>query len=198
MSPSSPLGFALPLPDCALQLNRRRLSITRRAVMPAWQRAALQPVQKLLPSCLSVDGPSALMQRRPRCCACFRPAGDKLFFDKRDGSNLDLLTVAETAPEAVPEDKDNINGVQHLSIEATATNQAFSQQAGAALNLLQWDSPARCRHAGLQLYGVCPCVRKHHGHGLQRLGLLLARSSWEGLCCLFACCVAAHASRCCS
>ena len=166
--------------------------------MPAWQRAVLHTVQKLLPSFLSVYGPSALMRRRPRCCACFRPAGDKLFFDKRDGSNLDLLTVAETAPEAVPEDKDNINGVQHLSIEATATNQAFSQQAGAPLNLLQWDSPAGCRHAGLQLYGVCSCLRKHQGHVLQRLGLLLARSSWEGLYCLFACGVAAHASRCCS
>ena len=55
-------------------------------------------------------------------------AGDKLFFDKRDGSNLDYLTVAETAPESVLEEKDNINGVQQLSQEATGVNQAFSQQ----------------------------------------------------------------------
>ncbi|KAK9817128.1 hypothetical protein WJX72_009970 [[Myrmecia] bisecta] len=55
-------------------------------------------------------------------------AGDKLFFDKRDGSNLDLLTVAETAPESIVEEKDNINGVQQLSVEATAINQNFSQQ----------------------------------------------------------------------
>ena len=55
-------------------------------------------------------------------------AGDKLFFDKRDGSSLDMLTVAETAPEAVPEEKDNMNGVQQLSLEATAINQSFSQQ----------------------------------------------------------------------
>ena len=55
-------------------------------------------------------------------------AGDKLFFDKRDGSNLDFLTVAETAPESVLEEKDNINGVQQLSQEATGVNQAFSQQ----------------------------------------------------------------------
>jgi translation initiation factor 3 subunit D len=27
--------------------------------------------------------------------------GDKLFFDKREGSTLDLLTVNETAPEQV-------------------------------------------------------------------------------------------------
>lgn len=36
--------------------------------------------------------------------------------------------VAETAPEAVAEDKDSINGVQQLSHEATTINQAFSQQ----------------------------------------------------------------------
>ena len=46
----------------------------------------------------------------------------------RDGSNLDFLTVAETAPESVLEEKDNINGVQQLSQEATHVNQAFSQQ----------------------------------------------------------------------
>ncbi len=56
-------------------------------------------------------------------------AAGKLFFDKRDGSALDLLTVAETSPEAIPEDKDNINGMQQLSLEATAINQNFSQQA---------------------------------------------------------------------
>ncbi|BDA42750.1 Eukaryotic translation initiation factor 3 subunit D [Coccomyxa sp. Obi] len=55
-------------------------------------------------------------------------AAGKLFFDKRDGSALDLLTVAETSPEAIPEDKDNINGMQQLSLEATAINQNFSQQ----------------------------------------------------------------------
>jgi len=54
--------------------------------------------------------------------------GDFLFFDKRDGSNLDLLTVSETAPESVAEEKDNMNGVQQLSREATAVNQSFSQQ----------------------------------------------------------------------
>ncbi len=43
-------------------------------------------------------------------------------------SSLNLLTVNETAPEPVPEDRDNINGVQQLSLEATAVNQNFSQQ----------------------------------------------------------------------
>ncbi|KAF8066359.1 EIF3D [Scenedesmus sp. PABB004] len=54
--------------------------------------------------------------------------GDKLFFDKREGGSLDQLTVNETAPEQVPEDKDNINGVQQLSLEATAVNRHLSQQ----------------------------------------------------------------------
>lgn len=63
-------------------------------------------------------------------------AAGKLFFDKRDGSALDLLTVAETSPEAIPEDKDNINGMQQLSLEATAINQNFSQQARPRSSLL--------------------------------------------------------------
>ncbi|GFR44661.1 hypothetical protein Agub_g5951 [Astrephomene gubernaculifera] len=54
--------------------------------------------------------------------------GDKLFFDWRQSSKFTLLTVNETAPEAVPEDKDNINGMHHLALEATALNQNFSQQ----------------------------------------------------------------------
>jgi translation initiation factor 3 subunit D len=60
-------------------------------------------------------------------------AGDKLFFDKRDSSGLDDLTVAETAPESVAEEKENINGVQLLSREATAINQNFSQQVRGRL-----------------------------------------------------------------
>ncbi|KAI8464165.1 MAG: eukaryotic translation initiation factor 3, subunit 7 [Monoraphidium minutum] len=54
--------------------------------------------------------------------------GDKLFIDKRDGGPLDLLSVNETAPEQIPEDRDNMNGVQQLSLEATAVNQSLSQQ----------------------------------------------------------------------
>lgn len=58
--------------------------------------------------------------------------GDKLFLDLRSDSNLNMLTVNETAPEAVPEDKDNMNGVQQLGLEATAINQNFSQQVRGA------------------------------------------------------------------
>jgi translation initiation factor 3 subunit D len=57
-----------------------------------------------------------------------RKEGDKLFFDTREGSLLSHSTVAETAPEGVAEDKDNINGVQQLRSEATSIGHAFSQQ----------------------------------------------------------------------
>ena len=43
-------------------------------------------------------------------------------------AGAELITVAETAPEAVAEDKDSINGIQQLSQEATIINQSFSQQ----------------------------------------------------------------------
>ena len=54
--------------------------------------------------------------------------GDKLFLDKREGSTLDLYSVNETAPEPIPEDRDSINAIQQLSMEATRINQNFSQQ----------------------------------------------------------------------
>jgi hypothetical protein len=56
--------------------------------------------------------------------------GDQLFLDKRDGGPLDLLTANETAPDQLPEEKDNINGIQSLSLEATTINQNFTQQVG--------------------------------------------------------------------
>lgn len=54
--------------------------------------------------------------------------GNKLFFDKRDGGQLDLLTVNETAQEQLPENKDDINSAPSLAVEATYINQNFSQQ----------------------------------------------------------------------
>ncbi|KAJ8497908.1 hypothetical protein OPV22_008460 [Ensete ventricosum] len=54
--------------------------------------------------------------------------GNKLFFDKRDGSQLDLLPVNETSQEALPEAKEDINSAYSLAIEATYINQNFSQQ----------------------------------------------------------------------
>ena len=56
-------------------------------------------------------------------------AGAMLFFDTRDDSNIDYLTVNETAWEP-PTDKDpeSINCKSKLSLEATMINQNFTQQ----------------------------------------------------------------------
>ena len=56
--------------------------------------------------------------------------GNKLFFDKRDNSQIDFLTVNETAAEPPTDDKDDksINTAESLSREATFINQNFSQQ----------------------------------------------------------------------
>ncbi|OIT24459.1 eukaryotic translation initiation factor 3 subunit d [Nicotiana attenuata] len=54
--------------------------------------------------------------------------GNKLFFDKRDGSQLDLLSVHETSQEPLPDVKDDINSAHSLSVEAAYINQSFSQQ----------------------------------------------------------------------
>ncbi|KAL2244450.1 eukaryotic translation initiation factor 3 subunit D-like [Sesamum indicum] len=54
--------------------------------------------------------------------------GNKLFFDKRDGSQLDLLSVHETSQEPLPDVKDDINSIHSLSVEAAYINQNFSQQ----------------------------------------------------------------------
>ncbi|XP_074574481.1 eukaryotic translation initiation factor 3 subunit D-like [Curcuma longa] len=54
--------------------------------------------------------------------------GNKLFFDKRDGSQLDLLSVNETSQELLPDAKEDINSAHSLSFEATYINQNFSQQ----------------------------------------------------------------------
>ncbi|WOK99261.1 eukaryotic translation initiation factor 3 subunit D-like [Canna indica] len=54
--------------------------------------------------------------------------GNKLFFDKRDGSQLDLLSVNETSQELLPDAKEDINSAYSLSVEATYINQNFSQQ----------------------------------------------------------------------
>jgi len=55
---------------------------------------------------------------------------DTLFFDKRDNSQFDYLTVNETAYEAPApnqDDPDNINNPDRLALEATMINQNFSQ-----------------------------------------------------------------------
>lgn len=54
--------------------------------------------------------------------------GDKIFLDKRDNSELDYITVSETASEPPPEDGSSLNLPKNLALEATFINRNFSQQ----------------------------------------------------------------------
>ena len=55
--------------------------------------------------------------------------GNKLFFDKRDDSNFDLLTVGETSSEPPQaDDSKHINSASSLALEATFINHNLAQQ----------------------------------------------------------------------
>lgn len=54
--------------------------------------------------------------------------GDKLFMDKRDNTEFDLLTVNETSVEPPQDDGNSLNSPRNLAIEATFINHNFSQQ----------------------------------------------------------------------
>lgn len=54
--------------------------------------------------------------------------GNKLFFDKRDDSEFDLLTVSETAIESPQDEGASINSPRNLALEATFINHNFTQQ----------------------------------------------------------------------
>lgn len=54
--------------------------------------------------------------------------GDKLFMDKREKTEFDLLTVNETAVDPPAEDGSSLNSPRNLAIEATFINHNFSQQ----------------------------------------------------------------------
>jgi len=54
--------------------------------------------------------------------------GGKLFFDKRDNTEFDLLTVNETANEPPSDDGNSLNSPRNLALEATFINHNFSQQ----------------------------------------------------------------------
>ena len=58
--------------------------------------------------------------------------GNNIWLDKRGDSPFDLVTVNETAQEQNLEDKESINGVDKLSLEATGINAAFLGQSVAA------------------------------------------------------------------
>ena len=65
----------------------------------------------------------------PDCLPCYllTHPSPRLFFDKRDESGFDLLTVNETAND-LPGGEGGNNSINKLSLEATFINQNFSQQ----------------------------------------------------------------------
>merc|ERR1712013_274817 len=54
--------------------------------------------------------------------------GGKVFLDKRDNTEFDLLTVSETSAEPPQEEGANLNSPRNLALEATFVNHNFSQQ----------------------------------------------------------------------
>merc|ERR1712088_418856 len=54
--------------------------------------------------------------------------GDKIFLDKRDNTEFDLLTVSETAAEPPQDEGSSLNSPRNLALEATFINHNFSQQ----------------------------------------------------------------------
>ena len=52
----------------------------------------------------------------------------KVFLDKRDNTEFDLLTVSETSAEPPQEEGANLNSPRNLALEATFVNHNFSQQ----------------------------------------------------------------------
>jgi len=54
--------------------------------------------------------------------------GDKIFLDKRDNTEFDLLTVSETAAEPPQDEASSINSPRNLALEATFINHNYSQQ----------------------------------------------------------------------
>ncbi|RNA16071.1 Eukaryotic translation initiation factor 3 subunit D [Brachionus plicatilis] len=53
---------------------------------------------------------------------------NKIFLDKRDDSNFDLLTVSETSSEQPMDEDKSINSPHNLALEATYINQNLTQQ----------------------------------------------------------------------
>ncbi|NP_001153709.1 eukaryotic initiation factor 3 p66 subunit [Tribolium castaneum] len=70
--------------------------------------------------------------------------GDKLFFDKRDNTEFDLLTVNETSVEPPQDDGNSLNSPRNLALEATFINHNFSQQVlrtGTGEPRFKFDNP---------------------------------------------------------
>jgi len=70
--------------------------------------------------------------------------GDKIFFDKRENTEFDLLTVSETSAEPPQDEGSSFNSPRNLALEATFVNHNFSQQVlktGEEKYKLEEDNP---------------------------------------------------------
>ena len=54
--------------------------------------------------------------------------GEKIFLDKRDNTEFDLLTVSETAAEPPQDEGTSLNSPRNIALEATFINHNYSQQ----------------------------------------------------------------------
>ena len=99
----------------------------------------------------------------------------KLIFDKRDEGAFDLLTVSETAQDAITDDKENINGVPQLSRESTAANDAYAQQ------VLGDEPPVRLGEADELAQGSVPSAYKYRAWRLSDAITLVARCELNGV-----------------
>ena len=75
--------------------------------------------------------------------------GNKLFFDKRDDSDFDLLTVSETATEPPQDEGNSINSPRNLALEATFINHNFSQQVLKSVSATTVSLSKSANHSGL-------------------------------------------------
>ncbi|XP_030562459.1 eukaryotic translation initiation factor 3 subunit D-2 [Drosophila novamexicana] len=83
--------------------------------------------------------------------------GTKVFLDKRDNAQFDLLTVNETALEPPQDEEGSINSPQSLSLEATLINHNFSQQVlkiGEQEPKHKFDEPNPFEEPGVELASV--------------------------------------------
>ncbi|XP_047143474.1 eukaryotic translation initiation factor 3 subunit D isoform X1 [Hydra vulgaris] len=91
------------------------------------------PIIRKLATKGNVFGTDAIISTLMCCTRSVHPwdiivhrVGKKLFFDKRDDSDFDLLPVYETTQEEMKEE--GINSPANLAVEATYINQNFTQQ----------------------------------------------------------------------
>merc|ERR1719242_2402854 len=102
--------------------------------------------------------------------------GGKVFLDKRDNTEFDLLTVSETSAEPPQEEGTNLNSPRNLALEATFVDaEEEGEVASVAYRYRRWD-------LGNNLVLVCRCeldaVQQGSGSETQFVNLK-ALNEWD-------------------